>query len=100
MAQETLLAHPDFNSTFHAHADASDKQLGGVIVQENKPLAFYSRKLNKSQRNCTVGEKESLSTVEVLKEFKNALLGQRLVAHTDHENILCRPMQTERIVRW
>ena len=57
MAQEMPLACPDFNSTFHAHADASDKQLGGVIMQENKPLAFHSRKLNKSQRNCTVREK-------------------------------------------
>ena len=63
MAQETLLAHLDFNGTFHAHADASDKQLGGAIVQENKPLAFYSRKLNKSQQNCAIGEKASLSIV-------------------------------------
>ena len=74
------------------HADASDKQLGGVIMQENKPLAFYNRKLNKSQQNCAVGEKELLSIAEVLKEFKNMLLGQRLVAHTDHKNVLHRPL--------
>ena len=95
-----MLACPNFNETFHVCADASDKQLGGAIMQENKPLAFCSRKLNESQWNHTVGEKELLSAVEAPKEFKNALLGQRLVAHTDHKNVLCRPMQTERIVRW
>ena len=41
-----------------------------------------------------------LLIVEVLKEFENELLGQRLTLHADHKNVLCRPMQTERIVRW
>ena len=46
MSEETLLAFPDFSKTFHVYTDASDYQLGGVIMQENKLLAFYSRKLN------------------------------------------------------
>ena len=99
MARETLLLHPDFNEEFHVHADASDKQLGGVIMQNNKPLAFYSRKLNSAQCNYAAGEKELLSIIEVLKEFKNLLLGQKLVVHADHKNILCRPLPTDRIMR-
>jgi hypothetical protein len=32
--------------------------LGAVIMQEGKPLAFYSRKLNSAQTRYTTGEQE------------------------------------------
>ena len=41
--KETMLAYPQFVKTFHVYADASDTQLGGVIMQNGKPLAFYTR---------------------------------------------------------
>ena len=48
ISKETLLTFPNFNKTFHIYTDASDYQLGAVIMQENKPIAFYSRKFNKT----------------------------------------------------
>ena len=51
MAKETILNYPDFNKFFEIHIDVSDRQLGAVISQEGKPLAFYSRKLSSAQRN-------------------------------------------------
>ena len=42
--KETMLAYPKFGETFHVYADASDTQLGGVIMQNGKPLPFYTRK--------------------------------------------------------
>ena len=92
MARETLLNFPDFSKEFHIFTDASNYQLGAVIMQDNKPLAFYSRKLNKCQRNYTTGEQELLSIVETLKEFHNILLGQNLVIHT----AICTNKQSER----
>jgi hypothetical protein len=88
MSRETLLSFPAFSKTFHIYADASDYQLGSVIMQDGKPLAFYSRKLNSAQRNHTTEEQELLSIVGTLKEFKNILLGQRIIVHTDHKNLL------------
>jgi hypothetical protein len=67
VSQETLLAFPDFEKEFHVYTDASNKQLGVVIIQEGKPLAFYSRKLNSAQTRYTTGEQELLSIVETLK---------------------------------
>jgi len=100
VSKETMLAFPDFNKTFHVYADSSDYQLGAVIVQEGKPLAFYSRKMNSAQKNYTTGEQELLSIVETLKEFRNILLGQKVIVHTDHKNIIYGNLSNDRIIRW
>mgnify|MGYP005849673443 CR=1 FL=1 len=82
IAEEVKLSFPDFNKEFHIYTDASDYQLGAVITQEGKPLAFYSRKLTDTQKKYTTGEQESLSIVETAKEFRNILLGQKLIIFT------------------
>ena len=69
-------------------------------MQEHKPLAFYSRKMNAVQKRYTTGEQELLSIVETLKEFRNILLGQKLVVHTDHMNIVYGNLTNDRIARW
>ena len=53
LARETLLSYPDFNKPFHIHTDASKVQLGAVISQNDKPIAFYSRKLRPEQTRYT-----------------------------------------------
>ena len=102
IAKETILAYPDFSKTFDVHTDASDRQLGAVISQSGKPLAFYSRKLNSAQRNYTTTERELLSIVETLKEFRNILLGQKIKVYTDHKNLVHETtlMSSQRVMRW
>jgi len=67
LCKNAILAFPDFTKEFIIYTDASKYQLGGVITQENKPLAFYSRKLNDAQTRYTTTERELLSIVETLK---------------------------------
>ena len=69
LAREVLLAYPDFNKPFEIYTDSSGYQLGSVVTQEEKPIAFFSRKLNKAQRNYTITERELLAIVETLKEY-------------------------------
>ena len=40
VAQETVLAYPDWSKPFEIHSDASDYQLGAVLSQDGKPLSF------------------------------------------------------------
>jgi hypothetical protein len=49
IAKETVLAYPDFSKPFEIYMDASSTQLGAVITQDDRPIAFFSRKLSKTQ---------------------------------------------------
>lgn len=46
VSADMLLTYPDHNIPFTIETDASDYQLGSVIKQNNRPIAYYSRKLN------------------------------------------------------
>jgi hypothetical protein len=48
MARETILAYPNFE-LFEIHTDASAYQLGAIISQNGKPIAFYSQKSTPTQ---------------------------------------------------
>jgi RNase H-like domain found in reverse transcriptase len=87
MAKDAFLRYPDHNKPFHIYCDASDLQLGAVIMQENAPIPFYSCKLNNAQKNYTVGEKELLYAVATLKEYQTMLYGcPNIYVYTDHKN--------------
>ena len=100
IAKETLLVYPDFNKPFQIYTDASHYQLGAVVSQDGKPIAFYSRKLNAAQTRYTTTERELLSIVETLKEYRNILLGNDIEVFTDHKNLVYKHFNTERVMRW
>jgi hypothetical protein len=49
ITKEVVLAYPDFTKPFKIYTNASTSQLGVVITQGNRPIAFFSRKLSKAQ---------------------------------------------------
>ncbi len=102
VCRETLLTYPDWSKPFDIHTDASDYQLGAVISQEGKPIAFFSRKLNSAQKNYTTTEKELLSIVECVREFRNILFGYQIRVYSDHKNLVhaATVSQSQRVMRW
>jgi hypothetical protein len=100
ISKYVLLSYPDFSKQFDIHTDTSDLQLGSVISQEGKPIAFFSCKLTPVQINYTTIEKELLAIVETLKEFRNILLGFEIKVFTDHQNLTYTHFNTQRVLRW
>ena len=88
IAKDVVLAYPDYSMEFEIYTDASSKQLGSVITQGNRPLAFFSRKLLTMQQKYSMTKLELLAIVETLKEFKGMLWGQRLKVFTNHKNLI------------
>ena len=88
IAKNVVLAYPDYLQGFEIYTDSSKFQLGAVITQNNRPLAFFGRKLNTAQQKYSVTEQELLAIVETLKEFKGMLWGQTITVYTDHKNLM------------
>ena len=64
---KNFLIDPDWKMPFIVQTDTSDKKLGDVISQNNKPITLLSIRLSKPQRNYTATKKELLAIVERLK---------------------------------
>jgi hypothetical protein len=81
---------------------ASSKQLGAVITQDNRPIAFFSQKLSDTQRKYSVTKIELLAIVKTLKEFKGMVWGQNIKVFTDHTNLIrdALGLTSDRVYRW
>ncbi len=96
------MAYPDYSKVFEIYTDASSKQLGAVITQDNRPIAFFSRKLFHTKRNYSVTKIEILAIVKTLKEFKGMLWGQLIKVFTDHANLMkdALGLTSDQVYQW
>ena len=99
-----VLAFPDTDKPFELVCDASGIGLGAVLLQEGRPLAYYSRKMTAAECNYVVTEQELLATVEALRVFRCYLLsGKQFNLVTDNQPntfLQTQPLLSRRQARW
>ena len=84
ISTEPVLRLPDLDLPFEVQTDASDRALGGVLVQEGHPVAFESRKLNNAEQRYSTHEKEMTVVVHCLQQWRHYLLGSIFTVVTDN----------------
>jgi hypothetical protein len=63
ITKDVVLAYLDYSKVFEIYTDASSKQLGAVITQDNRPIAFFSWKLSNTQHKYSITKIELLAIV-------------------------------------
>jgi hypothetical protein len=100
IAQDILIRYPGPNLPFDIKTNASDYQLGAIIKQANKTLAFYSRELTAAQLKYSTMEKVLLSILEVHEAYRSMLWGAQIRIYTDHQNLIHSNFCSHWVLSW
>lgn len=87
-----VLITPNFGKPFVIQCDASMHGIGGVLAQEDeegveRPIAFYSYKLNQAQRKYSITELECLAALKCIEKFREYVEGHTFTVVTDHASL-------------
>ena len=94
ISSDKILTHYDVKLPIVLVCDASQYGVGAVvshlIEEEEKPIAFSSRTLTKSEQNYSQLQKEALHVAIIfgIRKFHKYLYGRKFVLLTDHKSLL------------
>lgn len=95
LLSDPILIYPDFNKPFIVRTDASNKGIGGVLLQIGKdnlelPVTCVSRSLKPAERNYSITDLEGLAVIYTLKKFRQYIISNKNKTKfiTDHEPLI------------
>ena len=87
LSSAPLWVLPNFENTFEIECDASGIGIGAVLMQKQKPIMYFSEKLNGAALNYPTYDKELYALVRALQTWQHYLWPKEFVIHTDHESL-------------
>ena len=103
LTEAPLLVLPDFSKTFEIECDASGIGIGGVLMQNGRPVAYFSEKLDGARLNYPIYDKELFALIRVLEVWQHYLWPKEFIIHSDHESLKYLKSQTnlnKRHAKW
>ena len=82
-----VLALPNFNMPFEIETDASELGLGAVLIQNQRPIAYYSHTLAVRDRVKPVYERELMAVVMAVQRWRPYLLGKSFLVKTNQRSL-------------
>ena len=82
-----MLQLPNFDKAIEIEFDASGVGIGGVFMQERKPLALFIENLKGATIKYTTYDKELYALARVLAHWQHYLWHKEFVIRTDHESL-------------
>jgi hypothetical protein len=87
MSSTPVVATPDFEKPFVVECDASRIGIGAVLMKDDHPISFESRKLKKKEELQSTYNKEMLAIMHGLSKWRQYLLGRNFLICIDHNSL-------------
>ena len=110
LSNEPVLSAPNFDKAFKIAIDASDVGVGAVLLQDDesgieRPISYFSKKLNKYQAKYSTIEKEALGLILALQHFEVYITNSagETIIYTDHNPLVFLEKfktKNQRLFRW
>jgi hypothetical protein len=103
ITEQPILVLPDFQNTFQVKCDASGFAIGAVLIQDDRPIAYFSEKLNEEKVKYSTYDKEFYAIIQALKKWRHYLVLKEFFLYSDNHALQFVTQQeklNQRHVKW